>query len=92
MSSAALHEGATRIRNYGLFAIVLLALWVAAIAVFRIPHYLLPSPTQAWSALADHAGAVASAAAFTLGCTMAGIAVSVVIDFVNAYIDPRIRY
>lgn len=77
--TSALREGALSLRNYAVFAVFMIALWVLAIAAFGIPHYLLPSPAEALSALRDHAGGVASAALFTLGCTAAGIAISVVI-------------
>jgi ABC-type nitrate/sulfonate/bicarbonate transport system permease component len=77
--AGALQVGAARMANYGVFLAVVLALWLAAIGLFRIPPYLLPNPAQTWAAFVANGGEIGAAAAFTVGCTIAGMSVSVVI-------------
>lgn len=56
----------------------LLALWCAAIAVFRIPKYLLPSPTDILQALWRERAALFPAALRTGGSALAGFSAAVV--------------
>lgn len=65
-----------RLVNYAAFLVVLFILWQAAIRVIAIPPYLLPSPSAALLALHDNLRLIGTAAARTVGCTLAGMAIS----------------
>jgi NitT/TauT family transport system permease protein len=58
---------------------VLAGVWQAAIWLFDIPAYLLPAPDAVITALADNAGRIGDAALYTIGCTVAGMALSVAV-------------
>jgi NitT/TauT family transport system permease protein len=86
--SKPLAVGLHRLIQYVALLIVLALLWEAVIWAFRIPSYLLPTPSAVLTALADHAGAVRRAALYTIGCTIAGMALSVAValSFAIAFI------
>jgi NitT/TauT family transport system permease protein len=77
--AGALQAGRARLASYLVFLAVVLVLWLVAIRVFAIPAYLLPNPAQTLAAFDENLGRIAAAAAFTLGCTIAGMVVSVVV-------------
>ncbi len=68
-----------RLINYAAFLVILFLVWGAAIRLFSIPPYLLPEPQAALEALYANAGTIGAAARFTIGCTLAGMAISVTI-------------
>jgi len=82
--AGALRAGGARLASYLVFLAVLLVLWLGAMRVFNIPTYLLPNPAQTLAALQQNLGRIGAAAAFTIGCTIAGMAVSVVVALVFA--------
>ena len=82
--SGALALGLRRLLNYVLFLAVAGLLWQAAISLFAIPPYLMPSPVQAMHALAEQRAAIGDASLFTVACTVAGMAISVVVAMLLA--------
>jgi len=68
-----------RLVNYAAFLIILFLIWAAAIRLFSIPPYLLPGPGSALGALYANAGTIWAVARFTVGCTLAGMAISVTV-------------
>jgi len=68
-----------RLVNYAVFLVVLLLVWRAAVWILAIPPYLLPGPAAALMALYENARLIGASAAFTVGCTLAGMAISVTI-------------
>jgi len=68
-----------RLVNYAAFLVILFLMWAAAIRLFSIPPYLLPGPEAALEALYANAGTIWAAARFTIGCTLAGMAISVTV-------------
>ncbi|CAN7389502.1 ABC transporter permease subunit [Phenylobacterium sp. LjRoot225] len=83
-ASGALKAGGARLVAYAAFLAAILILWFAANGVFGVPTFLLPSPAQALTAFLQNADEIGSATAFTLGCTVAGLAVSLVLAVVLA--------
>ncbi len=78
-SGSRLQVTVARLINYAAFLVVLFLVWRAAIWLLSIPPYLLPGPAAALTALYDNAGLIWAAAWFTIGCTLAGMAVSVTV-------------
>jgi ABC-type nitrate/sulfonate/bicarbonate transport system permease component len=58
---------------------VLIVLWAAAIHVFGIPSYLLPTPASVARAAALHPALLAERAGYTLGSAMLGLLISTVL-------------
>jgi ABC-type nitrate/sulfonate/bicarbonate transport system permease component len=58
---------------------VLIVLWAAAIHVFGIPSYLLPTPASVARAAALHPTLLAERAGYTLGSAMLGLLISTVL-------------
>jgi NitT/TauT family transport system permease protein len=58
---------------------VLVALWAAAIRVFGVPSYLLPTPSSVARAAALHPALLAERAGYTLGSAMLGLLISTVL-------------
>lgn len=73
-----------RLLDYLVFLLVAGLLWQLAITLFSVPSYLMPSPRQAMQALFEHRAGIGSAAIFTVACTVAGMAISVVVALVLA--------
>jgi NitT/TauT family transport system permease protein len=73
-----------RLANYAAFLIVLFVLWEGAIRILAIPPYLLPGPGTALTALYGNLCLIATAAALTVGCTLAGMAISVTVAILLA--------
>jgi NitT/TauT family transport system permease protein len=71
--------GAARLINFAVLLIVIGVVWQGAIWLFAVPPYLMPAPPAVLAALVANAALVRDAAAFTIGCTIAGMAISVVI-------------
>jgi NitT/TauT family transport system permease protein len=68
-----------RLANLAAFLIVLGIVWQAIVSGFAIPRYLLPPPGDVIAAFGSHIGTIGAAAAFTVACTLAGMAISVVV-------------
>jgi NitT/TauT family transport system permease protein len=84
--SGALAATRARLANYALFLLLLVLAWQAAIDAFAIPPYLLPGPGAALAAFGANLALVGRSAAFTVGCTLAGMAVSVTVAIALALI------
>ncbi|MCO6006938.1 ABC transporter permease [Actinoallomurus purpureus] len=68
-----------------LFAVLLVAaVWQLAVSVFKVPAYVLPSPSQTWSALGDDWTNIRSLAAQTLYESAIGFLVGAGIGFALA--------
>jgi NitT/TauT family transport system permease protein len=60
-----------------LFTIALFAIWEAACRIFRIDPFILPAPSEAFVAMAQHWRALLRHSSVTLWTTMAGFAIAV---------------
>lgn len=80
----ALRVTASRLANYLMFLLLLGVIWQVSVSSMDIPAYLLPSPWQTLTALLDNAGAIGSAASFTVICTLIGMSISVVLAMLLA--------
>jgi NitT/TauT family transport system permease protein len=88
-----LATGARRLGSFAAVLAVLFVLWQAALSLFGIPAFLMPAPPAVAAAFAENLGAIGDATLFTLACTLAGMAVSVVlaIGFAIAFVAlPRL--
>lgn len=83
-ASGAMHAGRARLVAYAAFLVAVLILWFAANGVLGVPTFLLPTPAQALTAFLQNANEIGAATAFTLGCTVAGLAVSILLAVVLA--------
>jgi NitT/TauT family transport system permease protein len=70
---------AHRLAHFAAFLVVVGFAWQAAISLFDIPAYLLPAPPSMLKALGANANIVGGAALFTVGCTVAGMLISVAV-------------
>ena len=68
-----------------LLAVVLLAIWQAAVTVFKVPAYLVPSPLNTAQTLISDAPLLFSAAAVTLKITLFAFAAAVVLGTLVAF-------
>ena len=68
-----------------LLAVVLLAIWQAAVTVFEVPAYLVPSPMNTAQTLIVDAPLLFSAAAVTLKITLLAFAAAVVLGTLVAF-------
>ena len=68
-----------------LLAVVLLAIWQAAVTVFEVPAYLVPSPLNTAQTLVADAPLLFSAAAVTLKITLFAFAAAVVLGTLVAF-------
>jgi NitT/TauT family transport system permease protein len=71
--------GVARLVNFAAILALLGLLWQGAIWLFAVPPYLMPAPPAVLATLIANAGLVRDAAAFTIGCTIAGMAISVAV-------------
>ena len=78
-ASGALDVGYRRLRSYFAVMVVLVLIWQAAISLFAIPPYLMPTPAAAAASIGAHGAEIAAAAQFTIACTLAGMAISAVL-------------
>jgi len=60
-----------------LFTIAMFAIWEAACRIFRIDPFILPAPSEAFVAMAQHWRALLRHSSVTLWTTMAGFAIAV---------------
>ena len=60
-----------------LFTIAMFAIWEAACRIFRIDPFILPAPSEAFMAMAQHWRALLRHSSVTLWTTMAGFAIAV---------------
>lgn len=65
-----------------IFILALLILWEAAVGIFRIPLYVLPSPVQVLKTLAAEAGTLGEHALVTTMEALAGIGIALVLALV----------
>jgi len=77
--AGAIQLTAQRMLNFLAFLLVLGTIWFAAATFFQIPAYLLPTPVTVLRTLDENFAEVVRAATFTVACTMAGMAISMVI-------------
>lgn len=82
--SGALTLTAQRLAGYVATIAVVALLWQAAIWLFAVPHYLLPSPGAAAQAMGENAGTIGHAARLTVQSTVIGMAVATVAALVLA--------
>ena len=68
-----------------LLAVVLLAMWQAAVTIFKVPAYLVPSPLMTAQTLVTDAPLLFSAAAVTLKITLLAFAAAVVLGTLVAF-------
>ncbi|MEY3273864.1 MAG: hypothetical protein RLZZ341_2770 [Pseudomonadota bacterium] len=68
-----------------LVAIVLLALWQGLVVAFKVPHFLVPSPTRVAQVMASDAGLLFGALLNTLKITVLSFLVAVVLGVVVAF-------
>jgi NitT/TauT family transport system permease protein len=66
-------------------AVVLLAIWQAAVTIFKVPAYLVPSPLNTAQTLVTDAPLLFSAAAVTLKITLLAFAAAVVLGTLIAF-------
>jgi len=83
-SGGALKESGARLLNFAIVLAVLALLWQGAVWWFAIPAYLLPAPPAMLAALYAQAGSIGGAAAFTILCTIGGMAISVMLAIILA--------
>ena len=74
-----------RIVYPALLAVVLLAMWQAAVTIFKVPAYLVPSPLMTAQTLVTDAPLLFSAAAVTLKITLLAFAAAVVLGTLVAF-------
>jgi ABC-type nitrate/sulfonate/bicarbonate transport system permease component len=67
-------------------------LWDVVVIVFRIPGYLLPSPTRTFAAIAADAPLLGRHAAATLVETLSGFGIALVLGVVVAFAMHRARW
>jgi ABC-type nitrate/sulfonate/bicarbonate transport system permease component len=84
IQGAAFKEAGARLLNLAMVLAAIALLWAVAIWWFDIPAYLLPAPSAMGTALYAKAAAIAAAAGFTIFCTVAGMAISVLLALVLA--------
>jgi NitT/TauT family transport system permease protein len=82
--TGALTLTAQRLAGYVATIAVVALLWQAAIWLFAVPHYLLPSPGAAAQAMGENAGTIGHAAWLTVQSTVIGMAVATVAALVLA--------
>lgn len=73
-----------RVLNFAGCMLAIGVLWQLAITFFAIPPYLLPAPLTVLHALVANQDKVLTAAGFTVGATVAGMAISIVVAVVLA--------
>lgn len=66
-----------RVVNFAAVMVAVAAIWQVTVLAFGIPSYLLPAPAAVVRALGQHPGEVGTAAAFTVVCTITGMAISI---------------
>jgi NitT/TauT family transport system permease protein len=74
-----------RIVYPAMLAVILLAIWQAAVTIFKVPAYLVPSPLNTAQTLATDASLLFSAAAVTLKITLLAFAAAVVLGTLIAF-------
>jgi NitT/TauT family transport system permease protein len=74
-----------RIVYPAMLAVALLAIWQAAVTVFKVPAYLVPSPLNTAQTLVTDAPLLFSAAAVTLKITLLAFAAAVVLGTLIAF-------
>jgi NitT/TauT family transport system permease protein len=75
-----------RLLNFVLVLGGVAAIWQSVVVFFAIPSYLLPPPASVMQAFGEHLGTVGTAAAFTIACTITGMAISIVVAITLAVI------
>lgn len=80
-----------RIAGLAIAIAIALILLQGAITIFAIPPYLMPGAPPILGALAGNAAAIARAAGYTVGCTLAGLALSVTVAVASAALFIAVR-
>jgi NitT/TauT family transport system permease protein len=57
----------------------LVVMWQAAVDIFQVPSFILPAPTAVFKAAAENAGLLFQHSVATVGATLAGFALSVMV-------------